>query len=124
MPISKVIMARNFFVFLLLSLVLMNCSKEQPFNSEIWKQKGRDWWMTDVRENMLTDLIISDTLNGLTNIQVVELLGEPESTNQEEITYLVREKYESGIDPVYIKHLLIRLDSLNTVTDYKIETRK
>ena len=39
--------------------------RDYRFKSEVWKAKGVDWWMTDVREKMVGDLIRSEILIGL-----------------------------------------------------------
>ena len=110
--------------FLLVSLTVImvsSCDSRQKFDSNEWKKNRVDWWMTDVRENMVDDLIQSDTLIGLTGEQVIELLGEPKSENEVELEYLIREKYGTDIDPEYISYLLLGLDNEEKVRNYKIE---
>lgn len=106
--------------FLLLTLLLTSCNNDQPFDSEIWKHKGLDWYMTDFREVMVSDLINSDTLTGLSKTELIQLLGEPELKANNKFSYLVREKYERDIDPVYIKRLVILFDSTESVVNYQI----
>lgn len=90
----------------------------------MWKKKGVDWSMTDIRENMVGDLIKSDTLLHLNKSAVIELLGEPEIINGNTITYLLREKYGSDIDPEYISYLKVEFDTSFSVRKYKIEKKK
>lgn len=59
--------------------VLFCCNQTRKFDSVIWKQKGVDWWMTDSREEMVENLIQSDTLIGHEQYAIKELLGEPEA---------------------------------------------
>lgn len=80
--------------------------------------------MTDFREDMVENLMYSDTLSGKDYLFVIELLGEPDYKDSTWIEYLIREKYESDIDPVYIKWLVIEFDSLKTVNKYYINTKK
>lgn len=87
--------------------------ENEKFDSETWKQKEVDWWATDFREKMVKDLIKSDTLIGLDQSEIIELLGNPDSQSGAtgEIEYVVREKYSWDIDPDYISYLVIELDS-------------
>ena len=105
---------------LIVSLIT-SCGSGSEFNSAKWKEKGVDWWMTDVRERMVDDLVNSDTLKNMDREQVLKLLGQPTSENDAELTYLVREKYSRDIDPDYIMYLKIELDDDGLVRHYEIE---
>ena len=73
--------------------ILAGCEQRKTaFDSEKWKRMGLDWQITDVRENMIDDLINSETLIGLQKQGIIELLGEPGVNNSIELRYLVREK--------------------------------
>lgn len=102
----------NLFIFSFALFIFSSCDSAQEFDAKKWKEKGVDWWMTDVREKMVEDLTKSDTLIGMNQMQVVELLGLPESENEGEFRYLIREKYGTNIDPVYISNLIIEFDDL------------
>lgn len=108
-------------VFSLMVLVISSCDTRQNFDSNKWKQKGVDWWMTDFREKMVDDLIQSDTLIGLNRKEVIELLGKPMSENEKELVYLIREKYGTDIDPEYISNLQVEFDNEGHVIKCKIE---
>ena len=91
--------------------VLLGCgAKNKPFDAQQWNNQGVDWWITDVRENMLKDIIESDTLVGLRKEEVIALLGKEEKTLGNAPFIFVREKYSSNIDPDYIKYLKVELD--------------
>lgn len=94
----------------LILTLTMDCHSREKFNSENWKLKGVDWQMTDFREKMISDLIKSDTLIGINTTNIIGLLGEPDKESDEQIEYLIREKYSWDIDPDYISRLLIHLD--------------
>lgn len=49
----------------IITLIWLSCESKHEFNSAVWKQKGVDWRLTDVREKMVDDLINSDSLIGL-----------------------------------------------------------
>ena len=106
---------------ILLSLILISCNSKNEFNSETWSEKGVDWWMTDIREKMVDDLIESDTLIGLNKNEVIGLLGQPEKNGDIEMKYLIREKYEFDIDPAYISMLTIKFDGKGKAVNCEIE---
>ena len=111
----------QFLIICLTVLAVSSCNSKQKFDSAEWKQKGLDWWMTDFREKMVDDLIQSDTLIGMNQEQVLELLGQPKSENKSKLEYLIREKYGSDIDPEYISNLIIEFDDKGQVRNCKIE---
>lgn len=100
---------KNLLLILFVAATIIGCN--ETFDSNKWKEQGTDWWITDVREVMLEDLISSDTLIGKDSTDIINLLGEPEARKDDNFEYLVREKYKFDIDPVYIKHLIIELDN-------------
>ena len=100
---------------------MMSCDSKQEFNSVEWKQKGLDWWITDTREKMIDDLTQSDTLIGLTQEQVIDLLGKPESQDDSAMKYLIREKYGTDIDPEYISNLHINLSNEGHVRSIEVK---
>jgi len=102
-------------------LLLDGCNQNTTFDSTAWKHKGIDWFMDDVRENMVDDLLKSNTLIGLNKQEVVELLGRPERDDTNQLTYLVREKYGWNLDPEYISHLVIELDDNQVVINGTVE---
>ncbi|MGB3466093.1 MAG: hypothetical protein WBA74_12520 [Cyclobacteriaceae bacterium] len=107
---------------ILLIIVLVassGCKERKSFDAVVWQKKGIDWQMSDHRENMITDLIASDTLSKMSRDQVLELLGKPELIKGNIFQYLVREKYEyAAIDPVYISYLFIQFDESEKVSTY------
>jgi aromatic ring-opening dioxygenase catalytic subunit (LigB family) len=111
----------QFLIICLTVLAVSSCNSKQKFDSDEWKQTGLDWWMTDFREKMVDDLIQNDTLIGMNQEQVIELLGLPESENKAKLEYLIREKYRSDIDPEYISNLIIEFDEKGQVRNCKIE---
>ena len=101
--------------------MISSCNSNYEFDSNKWKQNGADWWMTDVREKMIDDLIKSDTLISMNEEQIIKLLGQPESTNDGGLKYLIREKYGSNIDPEYISNLKIEFDKNGEANKCKVE---
>ncbi|WP_146141981.1 hypothetical protein [Prolixibacter denitrificans] len=102
-------------------LLIISCSHNKKFDSAKWKQKGLDWQMTDVRENIVDDLINSDTIIGKSKEAVIELLGQPETQSKNKLKYLIREKYSSDIDPDYISNLKVEFDNDGRATKCEIE---
>ena len=111
----------SFLIITTVFVVFSSCSGKQRFDSRIWNQNKVDWWMTDIREKIVDDLIESDTLIGMNQGQVIELLGQPRSVTKTELEYLVREKYGNDIDPEYISNLVIELDNEGRVEKCKVE---
>ncbi|MDA8692760.1 hypothetical protein N9L92_01770 [Saprospiraceae bacterium] len=112
---------KKIFQIILISIIVCNCNSKQEFNSKEWNKKSVDWWMTDIREKMVDDLIFSDTLIKLSKIEVIKLLGQPENNSSFELKYLIREKYGFDIDPKYITMLIIKFDEKGKVIKCEIE---
>lgn len=96
--------------------LLFGCNLDSKFNSEKWKTNSLDWQLSDVRQKMVSDIIGSDTLIGLDEQQVYELLGEPSFKKANQVQYLVREKYMFNIDPEYIEYLNVDFSDNHKVT--------
>lgn len=90
-------------------LLMVSCSYNRSFDSEEWKERGIDWQLTENRKEMVTDLVSSDTLIGLNRTQIVELLGEPERSSEQEMRFLIIEKYGWNVDPEYVKYLIVEI---------------
>jgi len=130
--IHKAVMRRSITILqcavtLFVSIMVFGCGGSQkPFNAEEWNDKGVDWWMTDVRERMVRDIIESDTLIGLRKEEVIALLGRADKVQKADSNTLyifVREKYSYDIDPDYIKYLKIELNDnerVQRVSEYKL----
>ncbi|WP_298393071.1 hypothetical protein [Flavobacterium sp.] len=76
---------------------------------------------------MINDLTLNHKLIGLSKIELVELLGEPENYSNVEpnsIYYNIVTDYGFDIDPVYIKNLKIEFNQSNQVKSFKIEETK
>lgn len=91
-------------------LLMVSCRYNRSFDSEVWKKRGVDWQLVEDREEMVADLVSSDTLIGLNRTQIIELLGEPEKSSEQEMKFLVLEKYEWNVDPEYVKYLVVEID--------------
>lgn len=101
-------------------LFISACNSNHKFDSSKWKEKKVDWEMSDFRENMLEDLITSKILIGMKLEGVINLLGQAESVIDGELIYLVREKYDTDIDPQYISMLKIEFDKNSQVKKCKL----
>lgn len=100
-----------------LLVILFACQSGRNFDAEKWKDtSARDFAMTDIRERMVDDLISSQILIGKTIPEVISILGKPETREDDELKYLIREKYGRDIDPDYIKYLVLSLDKDGKIT--------
>lgn len=106
---------------LILTLLLFSCNKDVRFDSNEWNRGGLDWQITDTRENMVSDLLASDTLIGLTKPEVIKLIGKPEFDESNKIKVLIREKYTGNIDPDYISYLIIDFNQLGSAIKCYVE---
>jgi len=106
----NIIIKQIFSIFLLISLGI-GCSNDIPFDSGKWKQEGMEWQVIEIRQNMLQDLLRSDTLLRKNREEVIKILGTPRNTDSTSFEYLVIEKYERDIDPEYYQYLTIEFDS-------------
>ncbi len=97
------------------TFLFLGCDSPHGFDSEQWQSKGLDWQMGTTRENMVANLMESDTLIGLTMNEVIQLLGRPEFSDTNKIGYLVREHYSRDIDPEYITYFWVEFNANNTV---------
>lgn len=102
-------MKTNYIGILIISFYLLSC--KSSFDSTEWNKNDIDWQWTNIRENMVDDLIANDTLIGMDTLQVYHLLGKPEWSTDSSKMFLLREIYTTDIDPVYIKYLNVIFDN-------------
>ena len=111
----------TFGIFILLAFA---CNQEN-FNSKIWKEASSpNHLINDNRDKMLSDLLRKNIFQGKDRTQIINLLGEPEvfaDTSSDELYYTVRIEYGFiGIDPEYIKYLVITLNKQDKFETYRI----
>lgn len=104
------------FVFLF-TLQIISCgSKTKPFNPDGWK----NWRETENtlfdRWDMANDLIRTDELMMFDKVEIIELLGEPNSNIQTRISYFLGHT-RTGINA---GQLTIEFDENNKVLDFII----
>ncbi len=109
-------------ICLLLGISLTSCNditKSEEFNSEQWKQYiGVDG---PNRDSMADGLIKSHKLLGLSNKQMLQLLGGPANYTDTTKTYYELSEEFDGIDPVSGKNLIITFNKDSIITNAKIE---
>lgn len=102
--------SRSIILFILLGII--SCTDSIDFDSEKWQTKHDDFTITNARERMLTDLMNSNILINENLNQIIKIIGKPDSfTPEGRAKFLIREKYGTNIDPVYIKYLVIEFNS-------------
>lgn len=112
---------KNLLIILIVVVIAVGCGKS--FDSNKWNEKGVDWWMTDFREEMLDDLITSDTLIGINKSELYKLLGEAEEETNDSNTYLIKEHYSYDIDPDYIHYLVVKFEDEKVIKVYDKKTK-
>ncbi len=121
---------RTRFPILLLLLYCVACNtekKEEPGSAEgqenvvfdkiRWRVKeGLDY---PYREQMLHDLVYNDTVRALNKDKILELLGEPDRSNDGYLYYTVAQK-RLILWPLRTKTLVIKLSDNSTIDWIKI----
>jgi outer membrane protein assembly factor BamE (lipoprotein component of BamABCDE complex) len=108
------------FIF---SLCFISCEVEQnKFDKNTWNDM--DDIMYANRESMISDLMTNNLRQGMTYMEVVELLGKPENyanIKSNTIGYEIMVDYGWNIDPVKGKTLYIEFTNDSKVNDFKLE---
>ncbi len=110
-------MKRFFLLFLILTTltqVLTGCNGTD-FNSEEWKNWEESEADLFLRWDMIEDLTNEYELKGMSNENVIELLGEPESRTERELIYFLGHT-RKGINT---GSLILTIER-DTITDYRI----
>lgn len=118
--------------FLIFLLICMGCNRAQEestvvdmsatatkikFDQTKWGTKeGSDY---PYRELMLHDIVYNDTIRELTKDELLELLGEPDRSNEGHLYYMISQK-KLGFWPIKTKTLVIKLFEDNTIEWLKI----
>lgn len=103
---------------LVLLIFLGGCGNSASFDAQRWREA--DLGARD-RANMAGGLIKARRLNGMDRAAVVDLLGEPTSTDKwddSEMVYLLGP--EGGLFPIDNEWLLIDLDQQERVSGYRV----
>jgi len=106
----------------IMAFVLFGCNditKSEKFDQEVWKEHtevdGPD------RDLMAEDLLKTHKLVGLTNKQMLQLLGSPSNFDDTtKIYYELATEYDM-IDPVSGKNLVIQFNKDSVIISAKIE---
>lgn len=109
-------------ICILLSTSLISCNdvtKRGKFDSEKWNQYSE----VDgpYRDSMADDLIKSHKLLGLSNKQMLQLLGAPANYTDTTKTYYELSEEFDGIDPISGKDLIITFNKDSIITNAKTE---
>jgi hypothetical protein len=109
-------------IFLVLNTFCYSCNditRSEKFNKEIWNQYGS--FDGPDRDLMAEDLIKTHRLIGLTNKQMLQLLGSPSNLGDTTKTdYELSQEFDS-IDPISGKNLVIQFNKDSVITSASIE---
>jgi len=90
---------------------------EMSFDQAKWKEKdGKDY---PFRDRMLNDIVYNDTVRSRNKEQILDLLGEPDRTNENYLYYMIAQR-RLGFWPLHTKSLVIKFSDDNTVDWIKI----
>lgn len=120
------------FLIILLLLCCLACNTEREEKSDLvdheteaeilfdktkWRAKeGLDYLY---RDQMLYDIVYNDTVRALNKDEILELLGEPDRSNDGYLYYMIAQK-RIGFWPLHTKTLVIKLSEDSTIDWIKI----
>lgn len=120
------------FLILLLLLSCLACNTEREEKSDVadrgteteiafdktkWRaMEGSDY---PFRDQMLDDIVYNDTVRELNEAEILELLGEPDRSNDGYLYYMIAQK-RLGFWPLHTKTLVIKLAKDSTIDWIKI----
>lgn len=125
MNFTKTIKTTKLYIVSFLIMICFSCKHEIKFNKTDWSKRSDGFYLN--RDKMINDLILNHKIIGLSKIELLELLGEPENYSYAEpnsIYYNIVTDYGFDIDPVYIKNLKIEFNQSEQVLSYEIEEKK
>ena len=90
---------------------------EIVFDSKKWKSKqGSDY---PYREEMVNSVLYNDSIRTLTKPQIIELLGNPERTNDNHLYYLIHQR-KIGMWTFKASYLVIKCTDKDSVEWIKL----
>jgi len=90
---------------------------EITFDKTKWRaMEGSDY---PYRDQMLNDIVYNDTVRELNEDEIIELLGEPDRTNDGYLYYMIVQK-RLGFWPLHTKSLVIKIAEDSTIDWIKI----
>lgn len=103
----------------LFASLMIACTRSLPFDKERWSAKndigGYPW-----RADMLNDLEAKQILDGKHVRDAIGLLGAPDFTEGNERLWTITIDYGMDIDPVYLKYLVVIVDTDSMVVAHSI----
>lgn len=128
---------------LILPLIFLACAQDQPQTSdeqmganavtEVKENQSRSGGLFDdtkwrikvgpdypFRNNMVEDLMNNQGLRNLRSDEIVELLGEPDRTDNGHLFYRINQTRVAGLWPLHTKTMVIQLAEDSTVNWIKI----
>ena len=104
-------------------ILLTSCGvKEMEFDKSKWSKRFDGFY--EYRENIVQDLMKSHLEKGMELKKVIELLGEPDNSQNRrdnEVIYEIMVDYGWNIDPMEEKELYIEFDKDSIIIDYRVE---
>lgn len=110
------------FVIVLISV--SSCNQEINFEQNKWKEKTDNVFPSMYRPQMLNDLTTNHKLVGLSYNNLIQLLGIPDNTKDNLVSYSIIVDYGSDIDPIYSKDLEFTYSKDSIITSFRIKEWK
>ena len=112
-------------LFILLnSMTIFGCNSQVKFDKIKWTTKEYPEAPPEQRERMIKDLTTNYKLVGMSRMKVIDLLGEPDGTDDSTFFYDITVDYGSDIDPVAGKNLELYFNSDSVVNSVKVREWK
>jgi hypothetical protein len=90
---------------------------KMSFNPEKWGAKEGDKYI--YREQMFKDIVYNDTIRSLTGSEIIDLLGNPDRSNDGHLYYTIDQK-RLGPWPLHTTTMVIKLKQDSTIEWIKI----
>ncbi len=109
---------------LAMTIIFSSCEEHIPFEKNKWSEQTDPAFPSPYRKPMLQDLLKNRKLEGMTCSAIRDTLGKPDGADSNYYAYRIVEEYGRGIDPVYIKHLMLYYSKDSIVTKVDIDEWK
>ncbi|WP_316785316.1 hypothetical protein [Pedobacter frigiditerrae] len=111
------------WTFLIVVFFILACNRQIKFDKKDWATR-EDMFPCACREFMVEDLKKNYKLTGISEKQLIKLLGKPDLIDTSIISYELIVDYGYDIDPIYIKSLDFKVDSNKNVINFEIKEWK
>lgn len=113
---------KRFVISIIILTTIASCGDLIKFDSKKWKIE-EDLEFYPYREEMLNDIIDNKLFIGMSYTEAIDSLGKPNNYGNSDSTklyYTIVVDYGKNIDPVYTKHLVLKMNQDSIISEMKI----